>query len=64
MKNAHFMPALYTLYLAHEGMGIFYIICRCHHVSLLACLHPIDPHYHKPHQQAFLLPTKRLGIPF
>ena len=64
MKNGHFMPARYTLYLAHEAKGIFHIIHRCHQVSFLACLHPIDPHCHKPHQQAFLMPTKGPGIPF
>ena len=63
-KNGHYMPASYTLYLAHEAMGIFYIIHRCHHVSFLVCLHPIDPHWHKPHQKAFPLPKKGLGIPF
>ena len=46
MKNGHFMPAPYTLYLARKAMGIFYIIHRCHHVSFLVCLHPIDPHCH------------------
>ena len=64
MKNGHFMPAPYTLYLTQEAMGVFYIIYRCHHVSFLACLHAIDPHCHKPHQKAFLLPTKGPGIPF
>ena len=42
------------------GMGIFYIIHRCHRVSVLAYLHPIDFHCHKPHQKVFLLPTKGL----
>ena len=64
MKSGHFMAALYTLYLAHEAMGIFYKIHWCHQVSFLACLHPIDPHCHKPHQQAFLLLTKEPGISF
>ena len=40
MKNGHFMPAQYTLYLAHKAMGIFYTIHRYHHVSFLAFLHP------------------------
>ena len=54
----------YTPYLVHEAIGIFYTIHRCHQASLLACPHPINPHYHKPHQQAFLLPTKGAGILF
>ena len=62
MKNDHFMPAAYTLYLTHKAMGIFCIIHWGHHVRFLACLHPIDRHCHKPHQQAFLLPIKGLGI--
>ena len=63
-KTVIFMLAPYILYLAHEAMGIFYIIHLCHHVSFLACLHPINLHCHKPHQKAFPLPTKGSGIPF
>ena len=51
------MPTLYTVYLAHEAMGIFYIIHRCHHVSFLACRHPIGLHCHEPHQKV-ILPAK------
>ena len=43
--------------------GYFQIIYRCHHVSFLVCLHAIDPHYYKLHQEAFLLPKKEPGIP-
>ena len=60
MKNGYFMSAPYTLYLAHKAMGIFYIIYRCHHESFLACLHSIDPHCHKPHQQAFF--CQQIGL--
>ena len=59
-KMLIFKPVPYTLYLVHEAMGIFYITHRCHQVSFLACLHPIDRHCHKPHQKAFLLPKKGL----
>ena len=59
-KMVIFKPVPYTLYLVHEAMGIFYIIHRCHQVSFLACLHPMDLHCHKPHQKAFLLPKKDL----
>ena len=62
VKSGHFIS--YTLCLAQETMGIFYIIHQCHHMSFLACLHPIDPNCHKPHQQAFPLPTQGFGIPF
>ena len=65
MKSGHFIYLIsYTLYLAHKAMGIFYIIHRCHQVSFLACLYPSDPHCHKPHEQAFLVPAKEPGIPF
>ena len=63
-KMVIFKPAPYTLYLVHEAMGIFYISDRCHQVSFLACLHPIDLHCHKPHQKAFLLPKKGPGYFF
>ena len=62
MKSGHFIS--YTPYLVHEAMGTFYTIHRCHQASFFACPHPIDPHCYKPHQQAFLLPTKGPGIPF
>ena len=65
MKSGHFIYLIsYTLYLARKAMGIIYIIRRSHQVSFLACLHPIHPHCHKPHQQAFLVPKKGAGMPF
>ena len=54
MKSGHFMAAPYTLCVAHEAMNI-HIIHWCHQVLFLASPHPINPHYRKPHEQAFLL---------
>ena len=54
----------YTLCLAHEAMGVFHKIYRCHQVTFLTCPHPIDLSRCKPHQQAVLLPIKELGIFF
>ena len=66
IKIGHFTLAQHIFYPlpSSRSHGIFYTIHWCHQVSFLACPHPIYPHCHKPHQQAFLLPKKGLVIPF
>ena len=55
---------LYTFCVAHEAMGTFHTIYQCHQASFLACSHLIGLCCCKPHQEAFLMPVKELGILF
>lgn len=54
----------YILCPAHGAKGFSHTIYQCHQASFLDCLPLIDPCHCKPHQKAFLSPTKELGILF